>query len=159
MRARGRRRAGPVEPARELAQLLDRASDLRHSLVEQPDCAVRAGTELVLRMAKRQPDRHQPLLRAVVEIALDPAALRIAGRDDPRARGLDLLELPAQLDPQPHDLDREPGRLHRILQQPRTLLVHRPVEHEPSGMPARVTGVRSRPSSALSLAARPRAST
>jgi hypothetical protein len=39
----------------------------------------------VLGVAEREPDRDEPLLGAVVEIALDPAALDVAGRDDPRA--------------------------------------------------------------------------
>ena len=80
----------------------------------------------MLGVAQRQSDRDEPLLGAVVEVALDPAALLVAGRDDPRARGLDLLELAAQLDVQAGDLDREPGGLHHLLEQPRTLRVDGP---------------------------------
>ena len=45
----------------------------------------------------QQPDRQrepdEPLLGAVVEVALEPLALGVAGLDDPRARGAELLEL------------------------------------------------------------------
>ena len=51
--------------------------------------------------------RHKPLLGAVVQVAFDPATLLVAGSDDPRPRGFDLVELAAQLDPQPRDLYRE----------------------------------------------------
>ena len=43
------------------------------------------------RSAERE--RDQPLLRAVVEVALEPPPLVVAGRDDPRARGAQLLLL------------------------------------------------------------------
>ena len=81
-------------------------------------------------MAERQTDRYKPLLCAVVEVALEPAPLGVARGDDPGTRGLHLLELAAQLDSQPHDLDRQPGRLHRLHQQPWLLVVHRLVKHQ-----------------------------
>jgi hypothetical protein len=65
----------------------------------------------MLRVAERQSDRYEPRLGAVVEVALEPAALLVAGRDDPGTRCLDLVELAAQLDAQARDLDREPGGL------------------------------------------------
>ena len=73
--------------------------------------------ELVLRVAQREPDRDQPLLRAVVQVALDPPALGVAGGDDPRPRRLDLGELAAQLDAQPRDLDRQAAGLDQLGQQ------------------------------------------
>ena len=62
-------------------------------------------------MAEGEPDRDEPLLGAVVEIALDPAALVVAGGDYPRTRGLDLGQLASQLDAQSRDLDRKPTSL------------------------------------------------
>ena len=77
--------------------------------------------QLALDVAERQPDRDQPLLRAVVEVALEPAALLVAGGDDARARRLDLGQLAAHLHPQPGDLDRQPGGLDHALEQVRAL--------------------------------------
>ena len=62
-------------------------------------------------MAQGEPDRDEPLLGAVVEVALDPPSLLVRGRDDPRPRGLHLRELAAQLDAQARDLDCEPPGL------------------------------------------------
>ena len=52
-------------------------------------------------MSADQPQAHrqrdQPLLGAVVEVALDPAPLRVAGLDDPRAGGAQLRDLGLEL--------------------------------------------------------------
>ena len=42
-------------------------------------------------------ETEQPLLGAVVEIALEPAALLVGGQDDARARGTEVHELGTQL--------------------------------------------------------------
>ena len=63
-----------------------------------------------LHAADLEAERDEPLLRAVVEVALEPAALLVARLDDAHARGLHLLELQAHLDAQARDLDRERGR-------------------------------------------------
>jgi hypothetical protein len=39
----------------------------------------------VLSVPPPQPDRDQPLLRAVVQVALDPSPFGVSGRDDTRA--------------------------------------------------------------------------
>ena len=46
------------------------------------------------------PSVDEPLLRAVVQVALEPPPLRVAGLRDPHPRRLDLGELQAQLDAQ-----------------------------------------------------------
>ena len=46
---------------------------------------------------EREPDPEQVLLGAVVEVALEPAALGVAGLDDAGAGGAHLGELGAQL--------------------------------------------------------------
>ena len=51
--------------------------------------------EAPLRQPHRHPERHQPLLGAVVQVALEPAALGIADLDEPRAARLDLAQRPA----------------------------------------------------------------
>ena len=87
---------GRREPERELAQLVDRDRDLRDGLVERAAGALRGlRRELVLRVAERQADRDEPLLRAVVQVTLDPATLLVRGRDDPGTGVLDLRELTA----------------------------------------------------------------
>ena len=43
--------------------------------------------------AQGQGQRHETLLGTVVEVAFDPLSLRVPGRDDPRPRRLDLVEL------------------------------------------------------------------
>ena len=65
-----------------------------------------------------------------MEVAFDPAALLVAGRDDPRARGLDLLELAAQLRTQPRDLDGQAGLLHHLPQHAGRLVGRCVVEHD-----------------------------
>ena len=134
---------------RELAQLVDRDRDLGERAVERVAGALRRGrAELVLCVTQRQPDRDEPLLGAVVEVALDPPALLVAGRDDPRPRGLDLGELAAQLDAQSRDLDREPAGLDDLPQQGRDPPASRGSwSTMPSGWPPRSIGIRSRPSS------------
>ena len=99
----------------------------------------------MLGVAQRQPDRDQPLLRAVVQVALDPAALLVAGGDDPRPRGLDLGELAAQLDAQPRDLDRQPAGLDDARAAGRDAAgAGGRAAPSPSGAPPRSIGVRAR---------------
>ena len=64
----------------------------------------RAGT----REAQVVGQREQPLLGAVVEVALEPAPLGVAGLDDPRARRAQIMELGQHLGLQPFVLEREP---------------------------------------------------
>ena len=45
-----------------------------------------------LQEAQLQRERDEPLLRSVVQVALQAPALGVAGRDDALARGLDLRE-------------------------------------------------------------------
>ena len=139
------------QPLGQLAQLVDRP------LVSSVDRAVEVGARLVLDVAQLESDRDQPLLCAVVQVALDPPALRIARGDDPRARGLDLGELAAQLHVQAGDLDREPARIHQHAQQIGPLRPGRAVHDHRHGRPARWISVRSRPSS--SATGRPEPST
>ena len=57
-----------------------------------------------------QRDRDQALLRAVVQVALEPPALGVAGRDDPLARGLQLGQPRLRLGLQVLVLERDRGR-------------------------------------------------
>ena len=99
-----------MDPARELAQLLERLGELVARAREELACGGGVVGELRLGEPQRQRERDEPLLRAVVEVALESPALLVAGRDDPRARGTKLLLLLlAQRDvdtagDDPHDL-------------------------------------------------------
>ncbi len=74
-----------------------RLAELGHRLVEQLGGAVGVGLELAAHEAQVHRQRHQPLLGAVVEVALDPAPLLVARLDDPRPRRAQLLDLGPQL--------------------------------------------------------------
>ncbi len=103
---------GGRKAMRELAQLVDRERDLGERTVERVTGALwRRRAELVLGVAQREPDRDESLLGAIVKVALDPAALGVAGGDDPGPRSLDLGQLAADLDAQSGDLDRQPAGL------------------------------------------------
>ena len=83
------------------------------------------------------PERDEPLLRPVVQVALELAALGVGGRDDPGARPLDLGKLHAHLDAQPRDLDRQRRRAHDALEGVRAQIEGRVVEdHAELELPA-----------------------
>ena len=73
--------------------------------------------------------RDEPLLRTVVEVALEPPALGVAGLDDPRARSLQLLQASAQLDLQAAVLERQRGRRRDGVEQ-LGLIVQRRIMHQ-----------------------------
>ena len=78
---------------RELAQLVERLERLVDRIAQQRG---EVGSTRSTRPARvREPqavaEREQPLLGAVVEVALEPPALGVAGLDDPRARRAQLV--------------------------------------------------------------------
>ena len=91
-----------VDAAGELAQLVERGAQLGDG-----------GVDLIADLGAQQPQRerehHQPLLGAVVEIALEPAALGIAGLDGTGARRAQLLQAGSSLRLQPLVVERQPG--------------------------------------------------
>src|SRR5206468_11034641 len=76
-----------METARELAQLLQPGRELVTRELEQPCLLVVARAA---EAADRQQHRHQSLLRAVVEVPLDAAALLVGDLHEPGARGAEL---------------------------------------------------------------------
>ena len=78
---------------------------------------------------QRQRERDEVLLRAVVQVALDPPARVVAGRDQPRARRAQLLVAGPQLGVEALVAQREPGRRARGAHQLR-LLEQRGVVHD-----------------------------
>ena len=85
-----------MDPAGQLAQLLDREPRLLARLGDQ-----RRGGGRVVDARLRQPERErqgdQPLLGAVVQVTLDPAALGVAGGEDAGARVAQVVDPLVQL--------------------------------------------------------------
>ena len=96
-------------PARDLAQLLERGRDLAPRLTE-PRARIRVAVQLLFEQAQLERERDQPLLRAVVQVALEPLALLLTSVDDPRARALELFQASSQLGVQPGVLECDAGR-------------------------------------------------
>ena len=69
-----------------------------------------------------------------MEIALDPAALVVAGGDYPRTRGPDLGQLAGQLDAQSRDLDRKPASLDDPTEHRGIFFARAIVEHHPESL-------------------------
>ena len=74
---------------------------------------------------ERELERHEPLLGAVVEVALEASAFAVLGVDDARPRRLDGVELVADLGLEAVVLDREPDRGHRGRDEPRVVAERR----------------------------------
>ena len=83
-RGRGRARSAPRDGCRARARAARRwpAAAPR----ARPRAARRFGSSPFWMHLQVQPDREQAALRAVVEVALEPAARLVGGGDDPRAR-------------------------------------------------------------------------
>jgi hypothetical protein len=117
-----------VDPAGELAQLVQGGAELGVRLGEEVGGAVCVRAELRAGELEREAEREQPLLGAAVEVALEPSPLLIAGTDDARPRGAQLGELCAQLCLQSLVLEREPGGRPRSGEQRASLEQHRVVD-------------------------------
>ena len=70
-----------MDAAGEVAQLVERVARLLPGLAHQLGGALVALGRTLLGHPQRQRQRHQPLLRAVVEVALQPPALGVRGGD------------------------------------------------------------------------------
>ena len=80
-----------MDAAGQLAQLLERVLELLASRGQVLAGTAGIGLEAPLDHAQLQRERHEPLLGAVVEIALQPPALGVAGLHDARARASELV--------------------------------------------------------------------
>ena len=78
-----------MEPGREKAKLGQRLA--RVALRGREQLADRVVGHLAPRDADREHERDEPLLRAVVQVALEPAPLLVGGGDETRARDHQLL--------------------------------------------------------------------
>src|SRR5262249_28293169 len=86
-----------VYAAREVAQLLERLVRSTASLGEQILRARWVGAELLLGEADAHAERDEPCLCTVVQVALDPAQLRLLRVDRAGTRLLERLDPPGQL--------------------------------------------------------------
>src|SRR5215208_6769699 len=74
-----------VNPTRDLTQLVQRRVDLVTRVFELSRRAAVAG-ELLLEQTQLERERNEPVLGAVMQIALQSLPLPLTGFDDPRAR-------------------------------------------------------------------------
>ena len=105
-----------VQASGDLAQLCQRSRDLSPGPVD-PRLDVRVAVDSPLEHAQLEGERDEPLLRAVVEVALEQLPLTLRRLDDARAGAAELLEPGPQLGVEPGVLERDPGRgLHTFEQ-------------------------------------------
>ena len=71
--------------ARKIAQRIECAGCLACGAVELHPQLTGLGRHLFVDHAKLHHQRHELLLRAIVQVAFDPAAGLVGGGDDPRA--------------------------------------------------------------------------
>ena len=140
-----------VDPAGELAQLGDRLLDLVLCARQH----VRVGRVTTgSREPEREGERDEPLLSAVVEVALDSPPLGIGRGDEPDARRPHLRELRAHLGRQTLVLQHEPGRRADGLHE-RRLVEQRRIVNERGDLLALGGHQRDRPIRALRQLERP----
>jgi hypothetical protein len=97
---------------RELAQLRRRALELRRGGFQG-----RVGRQLRAEELQRQGQRHEPLLGAVVQVALEPPPLGVARLDDAGTRCAQLVEPRAHLSLEALVLESEAGRRRHLVHQ------------------------------------------
>jgi len=79
-----------VDPTRDLLQILDRRYQSRRDAKQLRAEVLLLGGKVRLRRAHRQSERDEPLLRAIVQVALDPPASLVRCCDDASARCCEL---------------------------------------------------------------------
>ena len=84
-----------VDPLREARRLVEGVLHVAADLLEERLCGGGIGVERGLRELEPHGERHQVLLHAAVQLALDPAAVGIGGADEPCPRRAQLGELRA----------------------------------------------------------------
>jgi hypothetical protein len=107
-----------MDAVRELAQLGDRLTELCLGFVEaRHELAILVGSELRAEEAQREREPDETLLGAVVEVALEPAALGITGLDDADTRGAEIGQLGARLGLEALVFEREARRRRDFLDE------------------------------------------
>jgi hypothetical protein len=98
-----------MDPARELAQLVNRESQLGRRRRDQRLRSRRIGADPRLEQAKLHAERDKSLLCAVVQVTLESPPFGVGLRDDPRTSGAQGVELAAPQCAQPLVIEREAG--------------------------------------------------
>ena len=99
-----------MDPASELAQLGEAPLQLGPGPIQHLGHIRRIVIEPGSRQLECEGEGHELLLGAVVEVALDPPPLGVAGSDDPGPRRLDGIELDTELGLELLVLEGETGR-------------------------------------------------
>ena len=144
-----------AQPGRDRPQVADRRRHLVDRGVEGGRQDLRLPGQRALQPPQHDAERHEPLLRAVVQVALEPPPLLVTGLRDPRARGLDLGELQAQLDPQAAELHRHRRGVEHRAQHVGPLGERRVVEQHADLAVVMSDQRRARPSSGSASRTRP----
>ena len=130
-----------VQAARDVAQLLERERDLASRPTRAGACASGSPSSMLLEQAELERERDQPLLGAVVEVALEPLALLLSGLDHAPARAPQLLEPRLQLGLQARVLERDRGGRADRIEQLRLVVQRRVVDQRRHGAPSRSISV------------------
>jgi hypothetical protein len=93
-----------VQAAGELAQLAHREVELGARAGASVSAASGRRARAALEHAQLERERHEPLLGAVVEVALEAAALLHPRLEDPQPRGAELLARLGALEPERDEL-------------------------------------------------------
>ena len=110
------------------------SSDCESSSLAEADELLRqrrVGADAALDHPQLERDGDEPLLRAVVEVALQPPPFRVAGGDDALARGAQLREPVLGLGLQPRVVERDRGRGGDGLHELRIVVERRVVDEHP----------------------------
>ena len=118
-----------VQAARDLAQLVERHRDLAARARRSGRSAAGSAAKRRSSSASSSDSGDQALLGAVVEVALEPRALALAGLDHAAARAAQLLEPGPELGVQAVVLEGDAGRRADGVEQ-LGLVVERRVVHE-----------------------------
>jgi hypothetical protein len=83
-----------VDAAGQLSELAQGLPCFRRRLLQRPrEHVISVTSHLFSRQTQRQHQAHQPLLSAIVKVALDPLPFCVPGGNDPCPGGSDLHEL------------------------------------------------------------------
>ena len=116
---------------------------------------IRVGPDLRPQEAQCERKPDEALLRAVVEVALEPAALGVTRFDDAGARG-EILQLSSGFGLQALVLERETRRRGDLLDEPGCRRGSARWRTSATGRPSRTSGVAARPSRGAGSTGRPR---
>jgi hypothetical protein len=120
-----------MDPVGELSQIVDRAPQLGVDLFEaRAEHVTLRRPEPSLQETKREHETDEPLLGAVMEVALEPPALGVTRFDDAGTRGAEIFELRAHLGLQTLVLEPEARRRYNFVDELRVVEEIRPVEQD-----------------------------